>query len=421
MLFVSYDISASTAYKESKSFSEASSKNDGWIDFFHNFFSSAKTSLETYGADLEEQNKLNTWKFVGDEVIVACTISSINQLRPNMEAASHVLEDLDRQVSEGSNTSCRVKAAAWITLVDGKQSVRIQDGKDYIGPVMDAGFRVGTYLTKPGELALSAELAYILAKEYESDTVFYFLGYQVLKGIWKGKPYPIIWYYAPDGEATPDNKPYYFEFELKQQEFHVEPKKSRVCEGESITTKLTEVFSDVGIKRTKDIEDFLKSDEAKKQTGREFRRINVELHNAAVCVAKGPRVLLHWRGRRKKILPDKWACPGGQINLNEDLGASCKRKVKQEANLDVEPKPDVVVPFFIRKSDGAEIGINGFRVLCLVADTEAEKEIAANEDEKWQWYTREELEKLDESDCVPGLQEEIQRLLDLHKDIISQL
>ena len=66
---------------------------------------------------------------------------------------------------------------------------------DFIGPSMDEGFRV-TSLSRKGVLAISFDIAFLLRyyKGINSD-FFTTVGYNKLKGIWEGIPYPVCWYF----------------------------------------------------------------------------------------------------------------------------------------------------------------------------------------------------------------------------------
>lgn len=78
--------------------------------------------------------------------------------------------------------------------------------EDYIGPEIDIGFIIGKY-TFAGIIVVSLELAYILldAKLTLQTTERIRVidtGWEVLKGVWEGKRYPIFWLDLPEQYDT---------------------------------------------------------------------------------------------------------------------------------------------------------------------------------------------------------------------------
>ena len=82
---------------------------------------------------------------------------------------------------------------------------------DFLGPDVDAGFRIAKY-SVPNKLTLCAKLTYILLNEreiYDKDinNNIYIVSYKKLKGIWENRYYPIIWYFEKPNK--PNNKKIY--------------------------------------------------------------------------------------------------------------------------------------------------------------------------------------------------------------------
>ena len=74
---------------------------------------------------------------------------------------------------------------------------------DYLGPDIDVGFRLGAH-SHPGLMVASMELAELLGKIPKSlqqvrGTI---VGWQVLKGVWDGNPYPVVWVTLPENWDT---------------------------------------------------------------------------------------------------------------------------------------------------------------------------------------------------------------------------
>ena len=67
------------------------------------------------------------------------------------------------------------------------------DNRDYIGPLVDMGFRLKEYASSR-KLVISADLAYLmLVSGLGGDMALFYEGEFPLKGVLRGKPYPVIW------------------------------------------------------------------------------------------------------------------------------------------------------------------------------------------------------------------------------------
>jgi hypothetical protein len=63
---------------------------------------------------------------------------------------------------------------------------------DYLGPEVDAGFRI-SQKSENGNVILSMELAELLASLAENRGIrFHYTGKEILKGVFGGQPYPLI-------------------------------------------------------------------------------------------------------------------------------------------------------------------------------------------------------------------------------------
>jgi hypothetical protein len=82
--------------------------------------------------------------------------------------------------------------------------------QDYIGTSIDKGFRIASGLARSKRIAISFDIAYLLVQENINEARnIYHVGFGELKGIWKQKPYPALWYstkFTHDRDITP----YYF-------------------------------------------------------------------------------------------------------------------------------------------------------------------------------------------------------------------
>ncbi len=65
---------------------------------------------------------------------------------------------------------------------------------DFIGPSIDAGFRLSRF-ARPLQLVVSPALAYYFLKGLKRTNDFRIVGFESLKGVAKGELYPAVWYH----------------------------------------------------------------------------------------------------------------------------------------------------------------------------------------------------------------------------------
>lgn len=252
-LFFSADIVGSTAFKQKPQaggISDAQGKFPAWFNMVLAFYHQAEQAFSTNWASFERscagEDSRNhwfgpapeLWKTVGDEVLFTKQILHPAQAITSCHAWVRTLDDLRSQLKE---RGLDVKSSAWLadfplrnqevilrsrlsgdTLSaddeypfnnqlsldayydDPSQSVI----RDYIGPSIDTGFRLGS-LASARKFVISLELANVLSVEQsksDRDTRLYsfgalslrrfdfrYDGRVPLKGVLGGNPYPVFW------------------------------------------------------------------------------------------------------------------------------------------------------------------------------------------------------------------------------------
>lgn len=206
-LFLSVDIVGSTEYKQQF---QAGTTQD-WLSLFLSFFTDfpqlldAELAKKATQADLTPPPKVLLWKSLGDELIFTAEIrhrSSVACLLDAFRATLPLAMDNWRQ---NGNAGLPLKGAAWLAgfpVGNGeiplfspspvRPGVSLTDGRDYIGPQVDTGFRVKEHAS-PRRLALSADLAWLLVSSGAKHLPLYYEGELPLKGVIKGRPYPVVW------------------------------------------------------------------------------------------------------------------------------------------------------------------------------------------------------------------------------------
>ncbi|MBB5038717.1 hypothetical protein [Prosthecobacter dejongeii] len=209
-LFMSVDIVGSTHFKQR----ESKDRNQNWLNLFINFFQEFPDLLNTEITGLDSKLPLlRLWKALGDELIFTVELKHRKSAVQYIKALSRTMRKKVRIWHANSDATLKtldLKGAAWlvgfpvgnaeIPLISsaGKDEENSggtrSDDRDYIGPLVDTGFRVKEYASSR-KLALSADLAYLmLVNDWDETTMqLFFEGEIPLKGVLQGKPYPIIW------------------------------------------------------------------------------------------------------------------------------------------------------------------------------------------------------------------------------------
>lgn len=257
-LFFSADIVGSTAFKQSRTPDNPTEAQSGqfphWFNAVLAFYHHAEQAFSKHWLQVSSTNhepdsqhlfgpNPELWKTIGDEVLFTKKIEHPAQAIMCCHAWIRALEDLRVQLKR---QRLDVKSSAWIAdfpltnqevillgAVNKEAYTKADDEfpfhnqlalesfytpnsqssspnviRDYIGPSIDTGFRIGS-LASTRKMVLSIELAYILSSEQskiEDDPLLYssgamsprkfdfrYDGRTQLKGVMNGSPYPIIW------------------------------------------------------------------------------------------------------------------------------------------------------------------------------------------------------------------------------------
>ena len=211
-LFLSFDMVNSTQFKCTES---------RWPFVMHHFYT------ETVKAVRAVSSAFNVWKYMGDEVVFWCHLPAntylpkfIGALYLALQIVRERLNDLQVNYEILTQNIIGVKGTAWIAVaehvasheleshllkdshlgriieeeIDGAKSVLV----DFIGQEIDIGFRIAKFAHN-GFLQLNASLAalMLLQQPESAEVPARIVALEPLKGVWGGRPYPIIWYCDP--------------------------------------------------------------------------------------------------------------------------------------------------------------------------------------------------------------------------------
>lgn len=228
VLFFSFDVVNSTAYKTVNYY--------GWARVLNILFKNLRESVQNQikGAEM--------WRVLGDEAIFIVKIRNPDELREYINKIYRIMVATIFKLKRGEffksddnfnlmklQNILSLKTAAWIAVVKNvgdisDKDLDLEEGDnifefyqsqegyeifEFLGNDIDTGFRIATQV-QDGRMVLSFELAYIVSHKTESLSFLHIITYKKLKGVWKDKLYPIIWYHDPKS---------YLEFYQKEIDF----------------------------------------------------------------------------------------------------------------------------------------------------------------------------------------------------------
>lgn len=175
-IFLSVDLTGSTSFKYESDSSEIALENK-WeqviLSFYQSFPKSFKKELVRLNRALG--SRLETWKFLGDEIIFTARIEDFSESLPIVASFRRALIDYRDKLKDMPELSA--KGAAWLADIGYRNkeirafsssqsrssgAFRARD-YDFIGQSMDTGFRIAS-LADVRRMTLSLELALIVAE-----------------------------------------------------------------------------------------------------------------------------------------------------------------------------------------------------------------------------------------------------------------
>lgn len=220
-LFLSVDIVNSTALKQ-----EYREKGQSWLAIAHSFYtkfpSMLASALDPNPRFFVSSPEVNPWKAIGDELVFVARIEDMDELPRLLDAFRSVSNRWNREYEESEVV---VKAAAWLAGFPVANSVIPGDAPnrfDFTGSAIDIGFRLCRF-SSPRRFVVSTELAYVLSTlESELADDLRYLGRKSLKGVLRGRGYPVFWI---DMFAEPD-RPTFAKVDLLEEKITGDPPRS---------------------------------------------------------------------------------------------------------------------------------------------------------------------------------------------------
>lgn len=392
-MFFSFDIVNSTSFKEKH--------QDKWRNVISKFYDiSEKTMNSIINKEIDEGSNdcsVEIWKYVGDEILFYKKISSRNELFSNVIHTYSAQERINKELCniEEIKDFIYIKTSVWIAKCSQKEndsknkvytsSQNNEDNEkygakmfqmDFLGPDIDAGFRISKYSEKK-KLVISAKLACLLYKAMEIvnedglDEVFdskekmmikscmKIVSYEQLKGVWDNRYYPIIWYsHSWDKPIDMFDYDDYFTSHVAKNLFVHTNEFEKFIYDLSILPK---IYNDLN--RENDIDIILnylekienrtiKRDNCISTTTRK-NYFNSQLHCAAICFNNENEIFIAKRSENRENYKNAWDFGCGKMNSNETWQECLTNEYKKNFGLELKfnNNPIVVAAYNMKKQN----------------------------------------------------------------------
>lgn len=434
LLFFSFDIVNSVQYK--------TISNVGWATFIHKILFMIRQKVRSRIKDAE------VWRILGDEVVFVVKIRDNEALFEYIEKIYEILiqycelvenEEFDsimdtnsyemQEILKAKNV-ISLQASAWIAIVADKEKNDlsnnynldnifevIEDNPDnkffeFMGADIDAGFRISKF-TRARRLVLSFELACLLAAQRTYAERMHIITYRVLKGIWNGTLYPIIWYYdelknIKNGSVISFDES--IPFDAKElDDIYKDITSDEFRFDEYLFKDTAKALSKIKFDRCLSAKiDRLKQKISSKDQSDEtsiFKNTKLELHCAAVCFKKDKKVLIARRSENRKFYPGKYEFGCAKANSKEKLVEIIEKEYKDDFGIEikvitdsdrVDEQPMPVAIYEVEKQGELHKGI------IVLAQIESGRTLINKEKHSdYRYVSEEELNEYSEEDFVP--------------------
>lgn len=468
-MFFSFDIVNSSDYKERNRYD--------WPIIFRNVLKQIRDSVNR---EFGEEDAV-LWRVIGDELIFVAKVSDLNLLHENVKSVFKIVYSLSHDLKTGDffkkmNTKSKakryvasntlsLKAAVWIALVTEQDELGEYENlatwydrpenqgnlQEFLGPDIDAGFRVKNH-TKAGRLAVSFELACLLSERTESLQCLHIMSYEMLKGVWHGDYYPIIWYHM-ESEAGKFQDSFQYDERIK------DPMVCRYFEREQLKPKDVDSESKIPISMYQDVAAALhkiSQDQALESKIGKIRQVieaaraedwvqskdpffnddsRIQMHFAAVCFDPAEnKILVAKRSLTKKVLPGKWEFGCAKATAKRELVEQIQQEYRKDFQIDISVMLDSTrgdqqpVPLALYKIDqkrrSGEGGIKhevGIIVLAKInRPFDPNRFHETGKHSEIRMIGRAEIETFCDDDCVPDFKNTLRKAFEMLSDKSSE-
>lgn len=271
-LFIAIDLVKGTEFKI---------RNNDWLKTFTSFYNNSENLKEKLNNKLSG-NEIKVWKTIGDEVVFYIKVLNENELIKIVSSLLPVVNKLEKKINKDNDIlhnlkydKIGLKSTVWIAhvrelLIDNYSDlskidfhsdsekefnnymIKVHNTIDFLGPEIDLGFRLSKY-GHSNTVVIGAKLASVLYSLKNKKSInnnylkdIHIVDFQKLKGIWRDKVYPIIWY-----TKKLNNKNIFLYHELKDQDEAFKSIISNITKGKtSSIDNIVRILSDINLECT---------------------------------------------------------------------------------------------------------------------------------------------------------------------------
>jgi len=418
-LFISFDLVNATEFKI---------RNPDWQQTFTNFYSQISKQISNNNNSPIKDAKV--WKYIGDEILFYLKISDEKQLLYLLPFLEKIVKETEKTLHSYSvyYDQLFIKTATWIAEIYSDNS-SIPKGKaknikfesfekpgykfEFLGPDIDLGFRIAKYSRK-GIIALDGKLAFLLYKyrqyikdkyKYNIENTIKIVDYKKLKGILRGRLYPIIWY------SSNWNIDEIFLYDESINDTNLLNIQKQIKNNTNNLAILEKIFKDTNQEDTTD-----KTIEIIKKTKNENEfpelKTYAEVHVAIICFFKN-KIFAFLRKEDKKILPNIWEFGCGQVKPNESFIDTAVRTYKEDFNLNIEVFNQPVAIYDVEKYNQK---IPGIILIGELLDDNIENIQLKGGHNKYELLTLDEIKQIKKDNYVENFQENALKVFKIYNN-----
>lgn len=222
-LFLSVDLSGSTAFKNSEAGEQRERASPKWVTTFETFYRDFPAKFRTNYASTKNPQSGNDgcpslWKAVGDELIFCGRVNNRKSIITALMSFINTLHDYRKLLSD-EEIPLNLKGAGWLaafpepnravqlrnttsgsSFLTASEALEAQADEqpfeyDFLGKAIDTGFRIAG-IAKPERFVLSVQLARLLVSGGPGtgfDHPIRFANPTPLKGVNGGESYPVLY------------------------------------------------------------------------------------------------------------------------------------------------------------------------------------------------------------------------------------
>ncbi len=465
VLFFSFDVVNSTLYKTINYY--------GWAQVLNLLFKKLRKEVcdEIKGSEM--------WRVLGDEAIFVLKIRDEESLLKSVNKIFEIMVNMIFKIKKGEffdsfnnnfnlmklQNILSLKTTAWIASVSDIGDIsdsdileqdldnifehyKTNDGCEifeFLGNDIDTGFRIAKY-TEDGRFVISYELAYLISQKTDNLSYLNIITYKKLKGVWKDKLYPIIWYHDPKAYVEAYKKEIdlegSFTFDacdesdlIKEYYDNRDDKKERVIRDNKMYKDayfaLNKILIDRGLSEKVEGLRKLIKDASFDQT----RYIDMELlqlHCVAVCFKRNGdqiKILVAKRLETREKCRGLWEFGCAKAVLDKSIAQRIKDEYKQDFNIDIEPVLDESriikepVPIALYQLEHSGDNNKKDKGIITLAEIKGEFDInrfnSTTKHKELAWIEEEDISDLENKfeNCVPDFKVTIEKAFKLIRDL----